>query len=537
MSGSAEVLAAIGSMKSELPTAIGAADARTDALEVQMQGLQVLSQYRKEHWEWRVQAFNGILPELIEFHKVRQAGFAFAKTIPAFHALCLSILSFAMHFAPGIPVEGKLFQAAVDRALAASPDFPHGAKIDPMMRMGRWMGEVPEDAATKVSKAVKFVTRKDLQADLGARLAALAAGGAGAAEASAAENAGGGRPPGGAAVLERPGTAMLPPPQPEPPSPPEEVHRFRSGDFSAEKLWERLSNGSAGDVCSSLTDAASVLELNGHGAGSPPDARRNIANGRASDNWNIINQGCSGVYDSQRELFLTLQRTHDLNQGSVLYMLSDFLGCRQQIGTFFDRLRRKTEDRPECGRRAAKLVDSPNFAMVVTGLIVLNAIWIAVACEDYMHRCLRVWDQSQDLWEAGGALTSDAKAEAATPEWMLVIDTIFAFLFGLELIARVTCGACPAYPAAAAAAPCPGCPSCPDCSLTCGSGPGWWAVLAALVAGLAAGGGLRVTLGWAARVASLFVGGTDPPPVTLLVEDDGAGQDGGAHRRFRAVRA
>ncbi|CAK0878561.1 unnamed protein product, partial [Prorocentrum cordatum] len=103
--------------------------------------------------------------------------------------------------------------------------------------------------------------------------------------------------------------------------------------------------------------------------------------------------------------------------------------------------------------------------------------------------------------------------------------------------ARVTCGACPACPPAAAAAPCPGCPSCPDCSLTCGSGPGWWAVLAALGAGLAAGGSLRVTLGWAARVASLFVGGTDPPrregaaPVTLLVEDDGAGQMAAAAMR------
>ncbi|CAK0833317.1 unnamed protein product [Prorocentrum cordatum] len=109
--------------------------------------------------------------------------------------------------------------------------------------------------------------------------------------------------------------------------------------------------------------------------------------------------------------------------------------------------------------------------------------------------------------------------------------------------ARVTCGACPACPPAAAAAPCPGCPGCPDCSLTCGTGPGWWAVLVALAAGLAAGGSFRVALGWAARAASLFVGGTDPPrregaaPVTLLVEDDGAGQDGGAQRRFRAVRA
>ena len=126
---------------------------------------------------------------------------------------------------------------------------------------------------------------------------------------------------------------------------------------------------------------------------------------------------------------------------------------------------------------------------------------------------------------------------AAAGPWAASIATAWLSRCPACPEARVTCGACPACPAAAAAAPCPGCPSCPDCSLTCGSGPGWWAVLAALVAGLAAGGGLRVTLGWAARVASLFVGGTDPPPVTLLVEDDGAGQDGGAHRRFRAVRA
>ncbi|CAK0788625.1 unnamed protein product [Prorocentrum cordatum] len=132
---------------------------------------------------------------------------------------------------------------------------------------------------------------------------------------------------------------------------------------------------------------------------------------------------------------------------------------------------------------------------------------------------------------------------AAAGPWAASIATAWLSRCPACPEARVTCGACPACPPAAAAAPCPGCPSCPDCSLTCGSGPGWWAVLAALGAGLAAGGSLRVTLGWAARVASLFVGGTDPPrregaaPVTLLVEDDGAGQDGGAQRRFRAMAA
>jgi len=79
--------------------------------------------------------------------------------------------------------------------------------------------------------------------------------------------------------------------------------------------------------------------------------------------------------------------------------------------------------------------------------------------------------------------------------------------------------------------------------VTCGGGPGWWAVLAALAAGLAAGGCCSSVLGFAGRVAARVVGVPDQPrreaptPLTLLVEHDGAGQDGGAQRRFRAVRA
>ncbi|CAK0791021.1 unnamed protein product [Prorocentrum cordatum] len=119
---------------------------------------------------------------------------------------------------------------------------------------------------------------------------------------------------------------------------------------------------------------------------------------------------------------------------------------------------------------------------------------------------------------------------AAAGPWAASIATAWLSRCPACPEARVACGACPVCPPAAAAAPCPGCPSCPGCSLTCGTGPGWWAVLAALAAGLAGGGSLRVVLGWAARAASLFVGRTDLPrregaaPVGLLVEDDGAGQ-------------
>ena len=88
------------------------------------------------------------------------SGWASVSFAPALLATYRSVRGVLVGTPKGIPKEGKLFQAAVGRSLAASTEFAHDGMIDLMIRMRRWMGEVPDEAAGHVSKAVKFVILK-----------------------------------------------------------------------------------------------------------------------------------------------------------------------------------------------------------------------------------------------------------------------------------------------------------------------------------------------------------------------------------------